>query len=267
MNNLKWSCRAFKRPPFILRARLKWSKSSNNQSDCSVGATGNLELSIKSKRPIRIEKRVWLTARWNEQNKIRLNWLKKQTTNQIARKNQNKANDQSDRSNDATGISSCQSKQTSNQVREFRAIWLERRVGSTQGRKWGYENELSIKRVSRFWLDVCFFSRIWLVVCFFSQLSRILFCARFTFQPVEPIFYLPCSILATWAEFYLCSCPKYTTIFAVNALNFEILEIRTIKQAYTGALNKSQFHFLFKCVAMKIAVFVENGRVAYPPNP
>ena len=91
--------------------------------------------------------------------------------------------------------------------------------------------------------------------------------ARFTFQPVEPIFYLPCSILATWAEFYLCSCPKYTTIFAVNALNFEILEIRTIKQAYTGALNKSQFHFLFKCVAMKIAVFVENGRVAYPPNP
>ena len=129
----------------------------------------------------------WLKKR-NEQNKIRLNWLKKQTTNQIARKNQNKANDQSDRSNDATGISSCQSKQTSNQVREFRAIWLERRVGSTQGRKWGYEYELSIKRLSRFWLDVCFFPRIWLVVCFFSQLSRIFIFLVSPFQPVEPNF-------------------------------------------------------------------------------
>ena len=146
----------------------------------------NFKFNEKSKYS---ENKKWLKKR-NEQNKIRLNWLKKQTTNQIARKNQNKANDQSDRSNDATGISSCQSKQTTNQVRELRAIWLERQVGSTQGRKWGYENErcqssafLDSDWTFAFFLESDWsfaFSASWAeflssLFLHFSHLSRILF--------------------------------------------------------------------------------------------
>ena len=112
-----------------------------------------------------------MAEKWNEQNKIRLNWQKKQTTNQIREK-----------------------KQTSNQHREKRFDWqlvlvppftALRGTNSTLqsdcpkfssliGRLLWLTARNSRRIVRAFWLVVCFFSRIWLVVCFFCQLSRLL---------------------------------------------------------------------------------------------
>ena len=123
----------------------------------------------------------------NEQNKIRLNWLKKQTTNQIREK-----------------------KQTSNQNRETRLIDSSFSYPHLRPCVEPTRRSNQIARNSRTWLDVCFdwqleipvasfersdwsfalfwfFRAIWLVVCFFSQLSRILFCS-FHFS-------------ASWADF------------------------------------------------------------------
>jgi len=155
----------------------------------------------------------------NEQNKIRLNWLKKQTTNQIREK-----------------------KQTSNQNRETRLIDSSFSYPHLRPCVEPTRRSNQIARNSRTWLDVCFdwqleipvasfersdwsfalfwfFRAIWLVVCFFSQLSRILFrsfqravnqtrfsiligrllffsnlIGRLLFQPVEPNFILLVSL-------------------------------------------------------------------------
>ena len=123
-------------------------------------------------------------------------------------------------------------KQTTNQIartmrREFRAVNQSKRP--IRFENFG-QSDWSVKLVPRRAVNGATRTSAVNQAPFSILIGRLLFSSnligRLLFQPVEPNFYLPCFFIsATWAEFYLFSCPKYTTIFAVNVLNFEILEI------------------------------------------
>ena len=139
-----------------------------------------------------------VAEKWNEQNKIRLNWLKKQTTNQIREK-----------------------KQTSNHNRERRLIDSSFSYPHLRPCVEPTRRSNQIARNSRTWLDVCFdwqleipvasfersdwsfalfwfFRAIWLVVCFFSQLSRILFCSFHFFSHLSRVSFTSSLLLWIW---------------------------------------------------------------------